>query len=211
LEKEDIMLSKLKLVLVLVGMFLVFSCDPRKDDPAMDKVDKIKLKSEVCEKVLTKWIYEHSKQISMQTSGEIVKEVMKTNKPLLILAIAEIESNFIPSALSSKGAMGLTQVMPSVHEKELISKGMIKERRDLFDIVPSIRAGNYVLDFCLTQSKDNVPKALELYLGGQGGHYVKRILSSLANLYVAVRYVTEMNNFILDVRKVQKEGKEKMK
>jgi len=139
---------------------------------------------ETVEKVLTKWVYEHSKQISLNTSKEIVKESMKTNKPLLMLALIEVESNFVPTAVSNKGAIGLTQVMPVYHEKSITAKGIIKERRDLFDVVPSIQAGNFVLDSCLTQSKGDVSKALESYLGGQDKWYVNRILSNLANLYM---------------------------
>lgn len=134
--------------------------------------------------VLTKWVYEHSKQISLTTSREIAKEAMKTNKPLLMLALIEVESNFVPTAVSNKGAIGLTQVMPVYHEKSITAKGIIKERRDLFDVVPSIQAGNFVLDSCLTQSKGDVSKALESYLGGQDKWYVNRILSNLANLYM---------------------------
>jgi len=134
---------------------------------------------------LTKWVYNHSKQISMANCKEIVEESMKTNKPLLLLALIEVESNYVPTAVSSKGALGLTQVMPNVHEKTLITKGIIKEKRDLFDIAPSIRAGNYVLDTCLSSSKGDVSKALEGYLGGQDKWYVNRILANLANLYLA--------------------------
>ena len=96
----------------------------------------------------------------------------------------EVESNFVPSATSTKGALGLTQVMPGVWEKDLIAKGIIKERRDLFDIGPSIAAGDYVLGVFIKESKGNVEKALEKYLGGRDGAYVKRIYANLANLYV---------------------------
>lgn len=138
------------------------------------------------EAILTKWVYEHSKQISAATCKTIVQESLKTNKPLLIIALIEVESNFTPTAISSKGAIGLTQVMPGVWEKELISKGIIKERRDLFNVVPSVSAGDMILSFFLKQSKGDVTKALESYLGGQDVSYVKRILSHLANLYVLV-------------------------
>ena len=136
------------------------------------------------EPLLTKWIYDHSKQISKEACKEIAEECLKTNKPLALLAIMEAESNFVPTAVSSKGAIGLGQIMPGVHEKELIGRGIIKERRDLFDITPNIRATHHIFSMCLTQSKGDVPKALEMYLGGQDGAYVKRILSNLANLYI---------------------------
>jgi soluble lytic murein transglycosylase-like protein len=140
----------------------------------------------VMEVDLTKWVYDHTKQISVTTCKEIVQESLKTNKSLLILALIEVESNFISTAVSNKGAMGLGQIMPGVHEKELIVKGIIKERRDLFDIIPNIRATNHVLSSCLNQSKGDVSKALELYLGGQDGYYIKKISANFMNLYVLV-------------------------
>lgn len=171
----------MKKLLLSLLMLLVLSCNTGGDyvTPVMKEAPKKNI-----EPILVKWVYDHSKQISARTCDEIVKECMKTDKPLLIIAVMDVESNFIQSAVSSKGAIGLGQIMPGVHEKELIKKGIIKEKRDLFDIAPNIQAMNYVLNMNLVQSKDDVPKALELYLGGQDGYYVKRILSSLANLYI---------------------------
>ncbi|OGM08243.1 hypothetical protein A2Z67_00900 [Candidatus Woesebacteria bacterium RBG_13_36_22] len=141
---------------------------------------------EALENALTKWVFEHSTQISINTSRAIVTEVMKTNKPLLMLALIEVESNFVPSAISNKGAIGLTQVMFDIHKPALLKAEIIKERRDLFDIGPSIHAGYLILEGYLLQNKGNVPKALENYLGGRDGAYVNRILTNLANLYVTV-------------------------
>ena len=166
------------LLTIVLFLLLVLGCQDTKQ-PVVILSEKIRIKSEVA---LTKWVYEHSKQTSLATCKEIVQESLKTDKPLLMLSLIEVESNFVITAVSIKGAMGLSQVMPGIHEKELIAKSIIKERRDLFDIIPSVRAGNLVLSSCLKQSKDDVPKALELYLGGQDGWYVKRILSNLANL-----------------------------
>lgn len=169
------------LLTVVLSILLVLGCQDTKQTQVVKEIssEKNRMKSEAA---LTKWVYDHSKQISLATCKEIVQESLKTDKPLLMLSLIEVESNFVLTAVSSKGAMGLTQVMPGIHEKELIAKSIIKERRDLFDVIPSVRAGNLVLSSCLKQSKDDVPKALELYLGGQDGWYVKRILSNLANL-----------------------------
>lgn len=156
-------------------------------DPILDTSSILhqhnKQKEDVTEKILTKWVFEKSDRISFQIAQTIVREAMKTDKPLLMLALIEVESNFVPSAVSSKGAMGLTQVMPFVHSKVLIEAKIIKEKRDLFDIGPSIQAGNVILSDYLRQSNGDVPKALERYLGGKDGAYVHRILANLANLY----------------------------
>lgn len=136
------------------------------------------------EEVLVQWVYEHSNRISKAACKEIVVAALETKRPLLLLALMEVESNFIPTAISNKGAMGLTQVMPAHWEKELITAGVIKEKRDLFDVRSSITAGDFILDINLKKSKGDVSKALEMYLGGQDGAYLKKILANLANLYV---------------------------
>jgi len=179
------------LLTVVLTMLLVMGCQDTRKTAVPVVVSSEKSKVEV-EKILSKWIYEHSNKISQNTANEIAKEAMKTNKPLLIVALTEVESNFIPSAVSNKGAVGLTQVMFDIHKLTLVKSGIAKEKRDLFDVAPSIQAGNLVLDSCLLQSKGDVSKALELYLGGQDGAYLKKILSNLANLYIlAVNHKVE--------------------
>jgi len=133
---------------------------------------------------LSQWAYSNSSRISRDTVNVIVKEAMTTDKPLLILAIIPVESEFVPSAVSKKGAIGLMQVMFDVHKDMLIKRGIIKDKRDLFDIEPNIQAGNAILDMYLGECKGDVASALEKYLGGQDGVYLKKILSNLANLYI---------------------------
>lgn len=133
---------------------------------------------------LSKWIYEHSTRISSKTCNEIATEVAKTNKPNLILALITVESEHVQSACSNKGAKGLGQIMFKSHGDALIKKGIIKEERDLYDIIPNVKAIDYVLSMCLKDGKDDVTKALTGYLGGQDVWYVKRILEYNANLDV---------------------------
>lgn len=138
------------------------------------------------EKALTRWVYQNSERISIHSAETIVRESMKTNKPLLLLALINAETNFVPTAVSSKGAVGLTQVMFNVHGKLLIERGIIKEKRDLFDLATSIRAGDVILSGYLQQSHGDVAKALERYLGQSNTYYSYKVLSNLANLYVMV-------------------------
>ena len=133
---------------------------------------------------LVDWVLAKSAHISSQTAKSIVKEAMATDKPLLVLAIIPVESEFVSSAVSKKGAIGLMQVMFDVHKDMLIKRGIIKDKRDLFDIEPNIQAGNAILDMYLGECKGDVASALERYLGGKDGEYLRRILSNLANLYL---------------------------
>jgi hypothetical protein len=179
------------LTVLAIAFFLFIPPCSRVEHGAMNTPDKI---AAVCDPgsknqvhdALVKWVYEHSNRISRADCNEIVFEVMKSNKPLLLLALMEVESNFVPNAISNRGALGLTQVMPGIWEKDLITRGIILERRDLFNIGPSIAAGDYVLSVFLKEAKGDVAHTLEKYLGGRDGAYVKRIFGNLANLYIIV-------------------------
>lgn len=173
------------LAIIFVILF-INSCSPAQDpwNAAKSTLKPLSITVQD-EEILTQWVYDHSNRISRKGCREIVTSSMKTKRPLLIIAIIITESEFVTTAVSSKGALGLTQVMPS-WEKHLIAKGIIKEKRDLFDIGPSIAAGDEVFGLALKDSKGDVTKALEVYLGGQDGYYVKRIFANLANLYVLV-------------------------
>lgn len=137
---------------------------------------------EQCRK-LTTWVYTHSGRISIDTARFIAQEAIITKKPLLMLALIEVESNFVPTAVSSKGAIGLTQIM-DVHTKSLIKAGIIKDRRDLFNISQSIHACNFIFDDMMKRTGGNVSKALDLYVGGKESVYKNRILGNLGDLYI---------------------------
>jgi hypothetical protein len=185
----------MKIILVLSTILLCLffpSCGPvdhtlSVNGTPMVDIDGRNVPMAHIEDILTNWVLSRSDRISRSAAKEIVKESMWVDYPMLMLAIIEVESNFVPTAISSKGAVGLTQIMPKIHGPALIKSNIIKEHRDLFDIAISIRAGNIVLRDCLKQSKGNISNALEQYLGGKDGAYVKAILTNLATLYILTR------------------------
>jgi len=136
------------------------------------------------EAVLTKWVYEHSDFISIDTAREIVRYSMQTKNPLLTIALIHVESEFKPTAISRAGAIGLTQVMFRYHGDMLIKAGIIKERRDLLNVRNSIQAGDAVLGMYMKETKGDVEKALHKYLGGRDGFYVNKIAKTVMTLYV---------------------------
>jgi soluble lytic murein transglycosylase-like protein len=116
----------------------------------------------------------------------IVDEMNKYDKPLLLIAISRLESGgFDPTALSGKGAYGLMQVRYSAH-KEMLAKAGVIDPRDLYDIEPNIKAGHVIITQELKQANGDITKALEGYLGGQDGYYVKKVAVDLAELYCRV-------------------------
>lgn len=148
-----------------------------------NEVKGVKGVREIEEKILVKWVFDNSSRISMESSRLIVKECLKTKYPLLLLAIIKVESEFNPGALSSKGAVGLCQIMYDSHKVSLLKLKFLKDKRDLWDIQTNIKCGSYIFEEYLKTSKD-VNKALDLYLGTRDGPYVHKIMSNLANLYV---------------------------
>ena len=129
----------------------------------------------------TSWIISHSQRISENTAKRIAVEVFRYPNPLLIIALIEVESEFIQSAVSRAGALGLGQIMYDIHKKDLAELG-IQKRRDLFDIDKNINATSYILQTMLKKNKGDVVKALHNYLGGKDGKYVARIFSNYVHL-----------------------------
>ena len=85
--------------------------------------------------------------------------------PRLLLVLTLIESRFDPQAVSSKGALGMTQVMPKVWLKRI---EFISDRKDLMDPFLNIHAGAHVLRHYLDRAKGNVKLALLMYNRGEG-------------------------------------------
>lgn len=164
-----------------ISNMLLGSDHPKAKPPPVVTTD---LRTERIHKLLVEWVYSHSSRISKDTCKIIVDECMKTNKPLLMLALIQVESEFSPTVISDRGAIGLCQVMFPSHEKALISAGIIKEKRDLFDIPCSIKAGNFIITGMLKSSSGDIVKALNLYLGGYNVTYQHRILANLGTLYI---------------------------
>jgi soluble lytic murein transglycosylase-like protein len=131
---------------------------------------------------LTEWVYQRSEKISKKVAREIVDTSQQYKNALLLLAIFETESNFVPSAISGKGAKGLGQIHWPSHKKTLTETGICKQERDLFDLETNVRASHLLLVDMLNRSNGDVIKALRLYLGGHDGAYTMRILNNYVQL-----------------------------
>jgi soluble lytic murein transglycosylase-like protein len=81
--------------------------------------------------------------------------------PALAIAVAEVESNLRPDAVSNKGAIGVMQIMPSTG---LLEFGV--KRKDLFNPIINIKIGVKFLDQLIKKYKGNIGVALSHYNGG---------------------------------------------
>ncbi|MDD5296887.1 MAG: transglycosylase SLT domain-containing protein [Rhodocyclaceae bacterium] len=96
--------------------------------------------------------------------------------PMLILAVAAIESGFNPFAESTMGARGLMQVIPKYHQDKLAQQD---QENPLLDPVTNIEVGAQVLKESI-QRAGNLKAGLQQYGGatdGEGNQYVSRVLA----------------------------------
>ena len=88
-------------------------------------------------------------------------KLTKYVSPSLGLALAETESSFNPNAISSKGAIGVMQIMPLTAKKKY---GI--EKYKLYDPEINIKVGLHFLDSLIKRYKGRVDIALSHYNGG---------------------------------------------
>jgi len=81
--------------------------------------------------------------------------------PALAIAVAEVESDLRPDAVSNKGAIGVMQIMPRTG---LLEFGI--KRKDLFNPIINVKIGVKFLDQLIKKYKGNIGVALSHYNGG---------------------------------------------
>lgn len=132
--------------------------------------------------VLSHWVKENSRyggRLSLEASRKIVLTTIEAANsagldPLLILALIKIESNFDPKAVSSAGAIGLTQIIPFWHA----DKGVTKHTA--LNPEFSINTGVKILVEYLGWHNGDLRKALLQYNGSlkiKGATYADNVLS----------------------------------
>ena len=81
--------------------------------------------------------------------------------PALAIAVAKVESDLRPDAVSNKGAIGVMQIMPRTG---LLEFGV--KRNDLFNPIINVKIGVKFLDQLIKKYKGNIGVALSHYNGG---------------------------------------------
>lgn len=89
--------------------------------------------------------------------------------PYMVAAIIKVESNFLPEAVSRKGAIGLMQLMPDTARWAAEKMGM-KDIDDEKLMIPetNIKIGTWYLSNLLEEFNGDITLALAAYNGGRG-------------------------------------------
>lgn len=143
-------------------------------------VDLVEIDNTKNNSIYIDWILKRSTKISRQTATDIYNTAMSMENGLLYIALVYIESNFNPTAVSKKGAIGLTQIMPGIWVKTLKEQKIIKEKKDLFDYDKSLLASKYILTEYYKKT-GSWKKALNKYVGGDK-KYANKVLAAYGEL-----------------------------
>jgi soluble lytic murein transglycosylase-like protein len=103
--------------------------------------------------------------------------------PQLIHSVIKVESNYDPHAISSKGAMGLMQLIPSTARRFGVN--------DVFNPVQNIQGGAKYLRYLLDLFDNSYPLALAAYNAGE---------AAVAK-YGGIPPYAETQNYVVLVRK----------
>ncbi len=125
---------------------------------------------------LKRWIKDKEERTDILTI--IQYESARTGlDPQIILSIITIESNFNKYAKSSKGAVGLMQIMP--FWKKLIGN----PKQDLFDLQTNIRYGCVIFRYYLEMNNWNIERSLSQYNGSNGLPWYPNLIMNVYNTY----------------------------
>lgn len=86
--------------------------------------------------------------------------------PSMVASVIKIESNYNPNAISSAGAIGLMQLMPTTASEIANKLGKDWNYNDLFDVDNNIEIGCYYLRYLLDIFKEDTDNSLSSYNWG---------------------------------------------
>ena len=110
----------------------------------------------------------------------LAREVRKASKkydmdPMLVLSVITVESSFDKDAVSSKGAIGLMQLMPHTSKGLCLEMGMSERNCQMRDAKTNILIGTYYLSKLSAKYNNNMKHYLAAY--NCGPTMIDRVIS----------------------------------
>src|SRR5581483_11986784 len=129
------------------------------------------------------------------TFREAVDQIAERHKlpPLLVHSVIKVESNYNPNAISSKGAEGLMQLIPSTARRFGVSNS--------FNPVENVEGGARYLRYLLDLYKGDYRLALAAYNAGEGAVAKHGGVPPYAE---TVNYLRQVQNRLLEVQPQKK-------
>jgi soluble lytic murein transglycosylase-like protein len=129
--------------------------------------------------------------VSLESARRVVRAAYAAAEevgldPLLLLAVAAVESSFNPLAESVTGAKGLMQIIPKYHPEKLRRVG---GDQALFDPEASMRLGASILEEYV-QRTGSLRDGLQFYNGAYldpSAQYARKVMAERARLEGVVR------------------------
>lgn len=99
------------------------------------------------------------------------------DRPLLLLALFNKESNFNPFATGTIGEAGLGQIRPKMHYKDLQEGINLPLKRSLYNIEWNIKATSWLINKWMKETDGDIFALFDKYNGGKNGlKYTKPLL-----------------------------------
>lgn len=124
-------------------------------------------------------------KLAPQAARFLVKEGQQAAEahhidPVLLMAVVAVESRFNPYAISSSGAVGLTQTMPSAHPAKV--QAINARGSSLVDPSSNLHVGAEILSECMHRGRGNTVFALQCY-NGSGNDATAKYAHKVLNVY----------------------------
>ena len=168
-------LANLVYVMAIGGLMITISKEKNKNysfPQLMGVVEEYRTKDKLYGILRTKG---YSLGQGIDITEAIVKKSKELELPLsLIMAVIDQESEFYPNARSSKGALGLMQIMPYTWDNYVAKLNLTVDRRAITDPFMNIMVGCHILSDFYNQNKHikdykvRMAKALTDYNNGPG-------------------------------------------
>jgi soluble lytic murein transglycosylase-like protein len=109
--------------------------------------------------------FDSSFGVPQRPFGKLIYQIARSYalNPLLVAAIAKVESDFNPRARSRKGACGLMQVLPSTARRFGLAR-----KRDLFNPRKNLETASRYLRWLVDRFGDDPVRVLAAYNAGEG-------------------------------------------